>query len=98
MVFMHDCGKTQEKLIDLIFDDIGADQKRNLLAEIERCRACNDHYRSMSKTLDVFDQATEAAQPAENYWLAYDMKLRTRLIETARPGFWARFYQSLTSF
>ena len=95
---MHDCSQTQEKLIDLVFDEIGSDQKRNLLAEVERCQVCNDHYRSMARTLDVFDQATEAAQPAENYWLAYDMKLRTRLIEANKPGIWARIYESFTSF
>jgi hypothetical protein len=98
MVFMHDCSKTQEKLIDLIFDEVESDQKRNLLAEVEGCHTCHSHYRSMAKTLDVFDQATEVAQPAENYWLAYDMKLRTKLIETARPNVWTRIYRSLTSF
>ena len=95
---MHDCSQTQERLIDLVFDEIGPDQKRNLLAEVSRCQACNAHYRSMARTLDVFDQATEAAQPAENYWLAYDMKLRTRLIETNKPSLWTRIYESFTSF
>ena len=95
---MHDCCKTQEQLIDLVFDEVSPVEKKRLLAEVEHCQVCAEQYHSMARTLDVFDQATEAAQPQDSYWLAYDAKLRAKLVEVARPSFLTRLWQSITSF
>ncbi len=76
---MHDCVKTREQLVDLIFDELGQEVRRRVLIEIEGCRDCLAQYRSMTETLHVFDQAVETAMPEESYWPGYEAGLRIRL-------------------
>ncbi len=76
---MHDCVKTKERLVDLVFDELGPEAKRRALMEIEGCRDCLAEYRSMTETLRVFDQAAESAMPDESYWPGYEAGLRDRL-------------------
>lgn len=82
---MHDCVKTREKLVDLVFDEMGPEARRRALAEIEGCHDCLAQYQSMTETLRVFDQAVETAMPDESYWPGYEARLRTRL-ENERPS------------
>ncbi|HEV2664862.1 MAG TPA: hypothetical protein VG324_08120 [Blastocatellia bacterium] len=85
---MHDCVKTRELLVDLVFDELGPEARRRALLEIEGCPDCLAQYRSMTEALRVFDQATEAAMPEESYWPGYETRLRERLRLT-RPS-WTR--------
>jgi len=45
----------------------------------------------MTKTLVVFDHATESREPDENFWPAYDAKLRSRVAKEKRASLWNRF-------
>src|SRR5436190_2221014 len=81
---MHDCVKTSEQLVDLVFDELRVEARRRVLAEIAGCQHCLAQYQSMTETLRVFDQAAEVTLPAESYWAGYEARLRTRL-EQERP-------------
>jgi hypothetical protein len=91
---MHDCVKTRELLVDLVFNELGPEAGARALLEIEGCPDCLAQYRSMAEALRVFDQATETAMPGENYWLGYEARLRERLRHErpnwTRPG-WTRW-------
>lgn len=77
---MHDCRRTQEKLPDALFNELAADEKLRVLAEIKDCSECHSQYESLAETLSLFDEAVEATLPtSESYWLAYDERLRRRL-------------------
>ena len=76
---MHDCVKTRELLVDLVFDEMGPEARRRALLEIEGCPDCLAQYRSMTEALRVFDQVTETATPEESYWPGYETRLRERL-------------------
>ena len=76
---MHDCRKIDNRLVDLIFDELQADEKLCLLAEVETCARCLGEYRSMTGTLLVFDQAVEASLPGESYWPEHSAARRERL-------------------
>jgi hypothetical protein len=82
---MHDCLKTRERLVDLLFDELEPEAARDMLIELESCRDCLAQYRSMTETLHVFDQAVEATVPDESYWPGYEARLRNRL-QDVRPG------------
>jgi hypothetical protein len=85
---MHDCVKTRELLVDLVFDEMGPEARRRALLEIEGCPECLAQYRSMTEALRVFDQVTETAMPEESYWPGYETRLRERL-RHERPS-WTR--------
>src|SRR5215475_8977115 len=76
---MHDCVKTRELLVDLVFDELGPEAGRRALLEIEGCPDCLAQYKSMTEALRVFDQVTETAMPEESYWPGYEARLRERL-------------------
>ena len=80
---MHDCSKFKDKMVDLLFESAGADERARLLAEMNGCESCASLYRSMSETLAVFDQVAQTTLPEESYWPGYDERLRARL--TAQP-------------
>ncbi|MGH9900619.1 MAG: energy transducer TonB [Pyrinomonadaceae bacterium] len=82
---MHDCQRTSESLVDLLFNEMDEEQKLRLIAEVNDCPDCQRQYRSMTKTLFVFDRAVEAALPGESYWNRYDERLKTMLIQEATP-------------
>src|SRR5262245_51213145 len=85
---MHDCVKTRERLVDLVFDELTPEARRRALLELEGCRDCLAQYQSMIETLRVFDQAVETAMPEEGYWPGYEARLRERL-RHERPS-WKR--------
>jgi len=90
-MIMHECVKTRERLVDLVFDELGPEARRRALVELEGCPDCLERYRSMTETLRVFDQAVETAMPGESYWPGYEARLRERL-RHARPNWkhWKR--------
>lgn len=85
---MHDCVKTRDLLVDLVFGELGPEARRRALLEFEGCPDCLAQYRSMTEALRVFDQATETAMPEESYWPGYETRLSERL-RLERPS-WAR--------
>jgi hypothetical protein len=85
---MHDCLKTRELLVDLVFDELGPEARRRALLEFEGCPDCLAQYRSLAEALRLFDQVTETAMPEESYWPGYETRLRERL-RAERPS-WTR--------
>lgn len=83
---MHDCRRTQEDLLDLVFDETGAATRRSALAEVEACAACAAEYRSLATTLDLCDEATAAVAPRESYWPQYHAALARRLLDEGRDA------------
>src|SRR5215467_14340592 len=86
---MHDCVKTRELLVDLVFDELGTEARRRALLELEDCPDCLAQYRSMTEALRVFDQVAETAMPEESYWPGYETRLLERL-RSERPR-WTRW-------
>jgi hypothetical protein len=95
---MHDCGITQEKLIDLIFDEVDPASRESLLAEINRCPDCLREYQSMSQAMQTVDRAIEATTPPESFWPVYETRLRERLADASAFGFWRRWVEKLSGF
>lgn len=98
---MHDCRKTKEDLIDLVFNEVEATAELRILEELETCRACGDEYRSMNEALNNFDVAAAELLPGREFWTGYHAALEKRLDAVAgKPGrvvpFWRRAFQ--TSF
>src|SRR5262245_63392651 len=94
---MHDCVKTRELLVDLVFDELGPEARRRTLLELEGCPDCLAQYRSMTEALRVFDQVTETAMPDESYWPGYETRLRERL-RHARPSRMRRLADWISDF
>lgn len=96
---MHDCRKINSRLVDLVFDELQADEKLRLLTEVETCAGCLSEYRSIKGTLLVFEQAAEAAVPDESYWPEQRARLDMRLASLApamnarrRAPLWKRIF------
>jgi hypothetical protein len=85
---MHDCVKTRELLVDLVFDELEPESRRRALLELEGCPDCLAQYQSLAEALRVFDQVAEIAMPEESYWAGYETRLRERL-RAERPS-WTR--------
>ncbi|HEY0172027.1 MAG TPA: hypothetical protein VGB98_13475, partial [Pyrinomonadaceae bacterium] len=86
----HDCQATEERLVDLLFDEVEGGRKSSLLEEVLRCAACAGRYRSMAETLRVFDEAAETSLPAESFWDGYEERLKGRMAQEIRTDFWGR--------
>ncbi|MBD0372390.1 MAG: hypothetical protein ICV60_16220 [Pyrinomonadaceae bacterium] len=76
---MHDCRKTKEDLIDLIFNEMDEAAELRLLEEMEACRACRAEYHSMREALGAFDDAAPALQPAREFWPEHHARVEERL-------------------
>jgi hypothetical protein len=99
---MHDCVKTRELLVDLVFDELEPEARRRALLELEGCPDCLAQYRSMTEALRVCDQVTETTMPGESYWPGYETRLRERLRHerlswTRRLADWIGGIRPLTS-
>jgi hypothetical protein len=94
---MHDCLKTRELLVDLVFNELGPDDRRRALLELEGCPDCLAQYRSMTEALRVFDQVTETSMPDESYWPGYETRLRERL-RVERPSLMRRLADWIGGF
>jgi hypothetical protein len=85
---MHNCQKIEERLIDLVFDELGETERKQTLAEVESCDHCRAEYQSFAATLSVVDQASVAMMPDEQYWNGYEARLRAKLAADERPNLW----------
>jgi hypothetical protein len=74
---MHDCTRTKERLIDLVFDE--ATDAARLSAEVESCADCRAERRALAETLRAYERATDANRPSENFWAGYHARLAARL-------------------
>jgi hypothetical protein len=74
---MHDCRRTKEQLIDLIFDE--AIDTAALRAEAEACPGCRAELRALEATMRDYTRATDTARPSEDSWAGYHARLATRL-------------------
>src|SRR5687768_1335667 len=92
---MHDCRKIEESLMDLVFNELDEDRRRQVLAEVESCEPCRAEYRSLEKTLSTFDTVTAAMTPDENYWNGYEARLRAKLAADQRPNLRQRLLETV---
>ncbi len=98
---MHDCRKTKEELVDLVFNEAEAERELRLLEEAESCRVCCEEYRLMREALGSFDEAAHAMTPAGDFWAGYSRRLEERIDEVApTPSHALPFWRSIlkTSF
>lgn len=93
---MHDCRKTKEDLIDLVFNEVDAEEELRLLEELEECRGCSAEYSSMQEALSNFDEAAPAMLPAAEFWPEHHVRLEKRIDQFAGASrahvlpFWRR--------
>lgn len=92
---MHDCRKTKDELVDLLFNEAEAERELRLLEEVESCRVCREEHRLMQEALSSFDEAAYAIAPAGEFWTGYRARLDVRINEAASSGarllpFWRR--------
>lgn len=99
---MHDCRKTKEDLIDLVFNEVDAEGELRILEELEECRGCSAEYSSMQEALSRFDEAAPAMLPALQFWTQHHARLEKQIDQltgTSRTSvlpFWRRAFS--TSF
>ena len=98
---MHDCRKTKEALIDLVFDEMEAEAGLSLLKELEACRECRAEHRLMRQALSDFDEAAPALLPTGEFWAEHHARIEERLssvtsVRATPARFWRRAFQ--TSF
>ena len=74
---MHDCTRTKEQLIDLVFGE--APDAARLRAEVESCPDCRAEHRAITQTLHAYERATDVDQPSENFWAGYHARLAARI-------------------
>lgn len=76
---MHDCHKMKPRLLELVFAELDAGPRPAEVAEMRACPVCSEEYQSMLATLRIADQAAEAVEPEESYWIGYEARLRAKL-------------------
>jgi hypothetical protein len=74
---MHDCRRTKERLIDLVFDE--ATDADALRAEAAACPGCRAELRALEATTHAYRRAADAARPSEGAWAGYQARLAARL-------------------
>jgi anti-sigma factor RsiW len=93
---MHDCSKTKEDLIDLVFNEVDAEDELRILEELEECRDCSAEYSSMQEALGNVDEAAHAMLPAVDFWTEHHARLEKRIDQFAGASranvipFWRR--------
>lgn len=95
---MHDCRKIEERLLDLVFDEVTAGQHAEILAQVENCSSCRTQVESYKVTLATFDNAAKLMVPDESYWSGYESRLRLRLAEEERPAARQRWFSVIGEF
>jgi hypothetical protein len=99
---MHDCRKTKDDLIDLVFNELEGAEEMGLLEEIEACRFCRAEYQSMQETLNGFNQAALALIPSGEFWTEHHARLEEQMekfsgaTQKSSSPFWQRAFR--TSF
>ena len=78
----------QTQMMDWLFDEATL----TIPAELVDCRSCLDQYLALKETMGMFEQATVALQPAEEYWTGYEAKLRVKLAQEQRTSFWQHWF------
>jgi hypothetical protein len=91
---MHNCRRVESQFVDLLFAELEAERKSQLLTEIEHCADCMGQYQSLSDTLFIVEQTHAAATPPEHYWPRHNAALRERLL---RPEPAAKLNRSVTA-
>ncbi|HEX5707434.1 MAG TPA: hypothetical protein VFX96_09070, partial [Pyrinomonadaceae bacterium] len=81
---MHVCETTRVKLVDLLFEELGARESLRLRAELEVCSPCREQHDALAQTLKVMDVAAEASAPGEEFWHGYEERLRRRMAQVIR--------------
>jgi hypothetical protein len=80
---MHNCKQVQRHFVDLVLHE-PTGQSAQLLEELNRCSACRAEFAALTGALHVSHQALKATLPGEDFWAAYDAKLKAKLA-AARP-------------
>jgi anti-sigma factor RsiW len=91
---MHDCRKTKEDLLDLVFNEVDAETELRLLEELEACGDCHTEYGSMQEALSSFDEAVHALVPAGEFWANHHARIEESLEQMSGASrvlpFWRR--------
>jgi hypothetical protein len=95
---MHDCHKIAERLVELVFDELSEEGRRQLLAEVNACEPCRAEYRALEKTLSTFEAVSAAMMPDEDYWSGYQARLRAKLAADEPQSFWQAWRAGLRGF
>jgi hypothetical protein len=95
---MHDCRKIEERLLDLVFDEVSAEQQAEIFAQVENCSSCRAQVESYKATLTTFDEAAKLMMPEESYWVGYESRLRSRLAEGERPATKQGWFSAIGDF
>lgn len=73
---MHDCPKIQEKLLDLVFNEIEPHEQKQLLDELALCAFCRAELESVEKTLVFYDRAAAFIEPSVAEWQTLENNLQ----------------------
>ncbi|RKY89236.1 hypothetical protein DRQ09_01730 [candidate division KSB1 bacterium] len=82
------CDEIKEKLIDLVYDEVSAEEKKKLKAHLRRCKNCKKEYMELVNTSKVL-RKWKAPEPSFNFiFIKERISVINRLKEWFRvPGF-----------
>jgi Putative zinc-finger len=76
---MHSCRRSTEKILDLVFNELGPVERERLKEQLHGCPACLSTLEEYSNTLAAFDTAAEAGAPGEAYWSSFEAALEQKI-------------------
>src|SRR5687767_140883 len=75
---MHNCNATRDSLAELLLDGT-ATAPSELLTEIQGCNRCRGEFAALKETVSITTTILHSAAPSEDYWYAYQARLKQRL-------------------
>ena len=96
---LHSCRRTRDHILDLVFREKTEPVRSHLLAEVEACSGCLEHYLGLADTLRIVDDASAFAEPDESIWRSYEERLEEKIFASSGERVFsvARFRRVLRS-
>lgn len=79
---MHNCKATREMINELLLAEETDFHDNTLSHDLENCDECRAEFNSVRKTLRLTTRLVEKVTPPDNYWTAYNAKLKQKLIDS----------------
>lgn len=77
---MHDCPKIQEKILDLVFNEIEPAEQKHLFDEVALCAFCQAEMESYQKTLELYDCAVATSELTAAEWHTVEVNLQKNFV------------------
>lgn len=81
------CSEIEEKIIDLINDQLDPDERLMIMAHLEACPDCGEEYQFLAECLNAYE-AEDCLEMTAAYWEEFTVSVHDRIKhEKIRPRF-----------